>query len=99
MKEIINKIKRNRFTTDELYLIKILNDVKYDGGFLKIYDNNRDYLLFVLNCEHISIHHDNISNSFSRYSGYKYHVHLDYKNIIKAINNSQFIKFSTSWFY
>ena len=99
MKELVNKIKRNRFTTDELYLINILNDVKYDGGFLKIYDNGREYILFVLNCGNISIHRDNIKNSLSRYRGYEYHAQVEYKNIIKVINNSQFGKFSTSWIY
>lgn len=99
MKNLLQDTKRSRLNGDVLYLVDILNNVKYDGIFHKIYDKTNYYLLFIVTCNNICIMHDNISNSLCVNAKYDQHYDIPYKDIIEAIKNSQFENYHTSWNY
>ena len=96
MKELI-EIKRNRLPKDVLFLINLLENVKYNGNYLNIYDNFDCTELFVVSCNDIEVKYHNISDCMGKYGEQFNRIVHEY--IIKAIENSQFSNFRIVWVY
>ena len=58
----LKEIKRNRLHKDILFLICLLDNVKYNGKYLKIYDNFGYDELFIVSCNDIKVNYYNISD-------------------------------------
>ena len=93
MKEIINKVKRSRFSHLTLVLIEVLNSdniEQFSDGTVNITDENKTHVFFSISNNHIIIYDHNIRAYY--WNRYKCKYKIDY--VIEAIKNSRWSEYN-----